>query len=129
MIHLLDTSIVVDHLRGKHKLKESVVKAGIAISIITFGELLCGAHKSKNKEKSLALIREFISDLRVDILELNQEIMHIYAKTKVLLEQTGKKLDDLDLLIGSTAVNHSLPLATLNLQHFERIPNIQIIAD
>lgn len=129
MRSLLDTDIVVYHLRGKYKLKEKIIKAGVAISIITFGELLYGAYKSSNKQNSVQLIQEFISDLQVDILGLNQEIMNIYAKTKVFLEEMGKRLDEFDLLIGATAIAHSLPLATSNLRHFERIPDLKIVPD
>ena len=123
---LLDTDIVVNYLRGNNKLNEKIVKEGMTISIITFGELLYGAHKSINKENSLKIIHEFISDLQVDILGLNQEIMDIYANTKALLEEKGKKLDEFDLLIGATARFHSLPLVTLNLRHFQRIPGLRI---
>jgi len=126
MKYLVDTDVVVNQLRGKTKLKEKTVEDGIAISIITFGELLYGACKSANKESSLAIIGGFISDLKVDILGLNQEIMHVYAQTKALLEIKGKRLDEFDLLIAATSIAHSLSLVTLNLRHFKRIPNLNI---
>lgn len=129
MKYLLDTDVVVYQLRGKSKLKEEIVDEGIAISIITFGELLYGAYKSANKERSLAVIHEFIYDLKVDILGLNQEVMDVYAKTKTLLESKGKRLDEFDLLIGATAIVHSLSLVTLNLRHFSRIPDLRIVSD
>lgn len=126
MKYLLDTDVVVNQLRGKTRIKESIIEKGTAISIITFGELLYGAENSTNKENSLIIISRFISDLKVDILGLNQEIMYIYAKTKALLEVKGKRLDEFDLLIGATACVHSLSLVTLNLRHFKRIPNLNI---
>lgn len=86
-----------------------------------------GAHKSADKKKSLTVLHEFISDFKISILDLTQEIMNAYAKTKVLLEEKGKKLDEFDLLIGATAIVHSLPFVTLNLSHFERIPNLHIV--
>ena len=126
MKYLLDTDAVVNQLRGKAKIKENIIENGAAISIITFGELLYGAEKSTNKESSLAIINGFIADLQIDILGLNQEIMQIYAKTKKSLEETGKRLDEFDLLIAATAVFHSLSIATLNLRHFKRITGLQI---
>ena len=45
MKYLLDTSIVVDHLRGRKKLNEKIVSPNTAISIITLGELLYGEYK------------------------------------------------------------------------------------
>ena len=129
MKYLLDTDAVVNQLRGKAKIKENIIENGAAMSIITFGELLYGAEKSTNKESSLAIINGFIADLQIDILGLNQEIMQIYAKTKTSLEETGKRLDEFDLLIAATAVFHSLSIATLNLRHFKRIPGLRIAND
>lgn len=129
MKYLLDTDLVVNQLRGKTRIKESIIEKGAAVSIITFGELLYGAEKSTNKENSLAIISSFISDLQIDILGLNQEIMSVYAKTKKSLEEAGKRLDEFDLLIGATASFHSLSIATLNLRHFKRIPGLRIAGD
>lgn len=129
MKYLLDTDVIVNHLRGKAKLKDKILEGGVAISIITFAELLYGAYKSTDKEKSLAIVNGFISDLRVDILGLNQEIIHAYAKIKILLETAGKRLDEFDLLIGATAHIYSLSLVTRNLRHFSRIPDLRIVSD
>ena len=82
MKYLLDTDVIVNQLRGKTKIKENIIEKGSAISIITFGELLYGAEKSTNKENSVIIINKFISDLQIDILGLNLDIMRIYAKTK-----------------------------------------------
>lgn len=129
MKYLLDTDVVINQLRGKTRIKENIIEKGAAISIITFGELLYGAEKSTNKENSLIIINKFISDLQIEILGLNQEIMHIYAKTKTSLETAGKRLDEFDLLIGATASFHSMSIATLNLRHFKRIPGLWIAND
>lgn len=129
MKYLLDTDVVANQLRGKTRIKENIVENGAAISIITFGELLYGAEKSANSSKSLGIINDFIADLQIDILGLNQDIMRIYAKTKTSLEATGRRLDEFDLLIGATASFHSLVIATLNLRHFKRIPGLQIAND
>lgn len=126
MKYLLDTDVVINQLRGKTRIKEDIIEEGTAISIITFGELLYGAEKSANKESSLSILNGFVSDLQIDILGLNQKIMSIYAKTKASLERAGEKLDEFDLLIGAAACSESLSLATLNLRHFRRIPNLRI---
>jgi predicted nucleic acid-binding protein len=36
-------------------------------------------------------------------------------------------VDFADLLIAATAKAHSLSLATLNLKHFEKIPDLRIV--
>lgn len=36
-------------------------------------------------------------------------------------------IDLADILIGATALTHDIPLATLNIKHFERIKGLEII--
>ena len=43
-----------------------------------------------------------------------------------MLEKSGNRIDDFDLLIGSTAVAHNLIVITENVKHLGRIPDIQI---
>jgi len=53
MKNLLDTNIVIDHIRGKLPILPEMVKEGATISIISYGELLYGAYKSVVKDKTL----------------------------------------------------------------------------
>lgn len=59
---LLDTTIVVDHLRGKSPaLKERFKEAStLYLPVTALGELLYGAYKSDFKAKGLKKIEEFI---------------------------------------------------------------------
>ncbi|MBA4409753.1 MAG: hypothetical protein C0397_10075 [Odoribacter sp.] len=43
------------------------------------------------------------------------------------LLKTNKMIDLADILIGATAVTHSIPIATLNVKHFDRIKGLEII--
>lgn len=126
MKFLADTDVVIYHLRGKKEIPQSVFKQGLAISVITQGELLYGAYKSQQKEKTLNIIKNFLFDLMVPILPLNDASLHEYARLKCELELEGRPLDDFDLLIGSTAITQSLILLTNNLKHFNRIPKLKI---
>ena len=71
MKYLLDTDVVINHLRGKKIINEKIITSGSFISIITYGELLYGAYKSLNKEKSLNLISAFLNDLSIKIISLS----------------------------------------------------------
>jgi tRNA(fMet)-specific endonuclease VapC len=51
----------------------------------------------------------------------------VYVKEKVRLRKTGKPVnDEFDLLIGATAIKHSLIPVTDNLKDFKNMENIQI---
>jgi len=49
-----------------------------------------------------------------------------YADMRAVLEKTGQRVPDLDLLIAATAKTHGLIVATLNVRHFSRIPDLPI---
>lgn len=126
MNYLLDTDTVVDYIRGRQKIPEEAIQKGIGISIITYGELMYGAWKSANKDRALTIIDDFLSTLKISVIELDEEIMRVYGEIKAHLEVKGEKLSDFDLLIGVTAQMKKLSLMTKNIKHFKRIPHLKI---
>ncbi|OGG03075.1 hypothetical protein A2W14_05210 [Candidatus Gottesmanbacteria bacterium RBG_16_37_8] len=127
MKYLLDTDVIINHIRGKKAIDKKVISEGSTISIISYGELLYGACKSKNKEKSLNLISSFLNDLSIKIINLDEKIMREYAEVKTALEKIGNRLDEFDLLIGITAKLNSLTLKTGNIKHYQRIPGLKVV--
>ena len=45
---------------------------------------------------------------------------------KTLLEKQGMRIDEFDLLIGTSALANSMILVTHNTKHFSRIPDLTI---
>lgn len=128
MKYLLDTNIIIDHIRGRKEIQRKMAKEGISVSIISYGELLYGAEKSVNKTKSIEIINELFRNLPIRITPLNEDIMKIYANIKAGLEIKGEKLHDFDILIAASALNNSFTLITRNIKHFGRIPNLKFIS-
>jgi len=128
MKYLLDTDVVIDHIKGKRILPGKIIETGLSISIITYGELLYGAEKSKDKDKSFRVVFSFLEELAVDIVGLDKDIMALYAQLKANLEVAGQRLDNFDLLIGVTAAKNNFSLITRNIKHFERIKGLKIIS-
>lgn len=126
MKYLADTDIIINHLRGKKRIDNTKISAGIGISIISYGELLYGAEKASNHQKTRKIITNFIDELSIKIIDLNEKTMKSYAKLKVGLEKKGSRLDDFDLLIAATAKTNSLILLTGNLKHFTRIKTLSV---
>lgn len=126
MKYLLGTNILVDHLRGKKPIKVDYLKKGGAISCITQAELYYGAYKSKNFRENLSKIKAMLAELAIEVLVLNEEIAQLYGRLKADLEKKGRKLDEFDLLIASTAISFNLILVTGNKKHFQRIPQLQL---
>ena len=52
--------------------------------------------------------------------------METFGELKASLEKSGKIIDDMDLLIASTALTRNLVLVTNNEKHFNRINGLEI---
>lgn len=127
MNYLIDTDIIIYSLKDyervneKFKLLRNFPKS---LSVITYGELIYGAQKSKNREKNLAKTHR-IAEL-FPIINISLSIMETFGDLKASLEKEGNIIDDMDLLIASTALTHNLVLVTNNEKHFRRIKGLEI---
>lgn len=124
--YLLDTNICIYLLRNKYGIARKLDSLGdvrFAISEITLAELYYGASKSGRKEEKLndvSIIAEMFEVIPIS------EILEVYGENRYLLESQGIRIDNFDLLIGSTAVANNLVVVTENVKHLGRIPNIEI---
>ncbi|MFP4563818.1 MAG: type II toxin-antitoxin system VapC family toxin [Spirochaetia bacterium] len=127
MNYLIDTDIIIYSLKG-NKTVNTHIKNNRAhpksLSVITYGELIYGARKSQNSEKNLARVRR-ISEI-FPIIDVSPSIMDAFGELKVTLQSSGTTLDDMNLLIASTALAHNLILVTNNVKHFSRINGLEI---
>ncbi|OGM11189.1 hypothetical protein A2V80_00625 [Candidatus Woesebacteria bacterium RBG_16_39_8b] len=127
MKYLLDTNVLVDYLRKNVRINEDVLESGAGISILTQGELYYGAFKSKAPEVNLVLIDDMISEYGFPVIDIDDKAVLEYARVKANLEEKGKRLEDLDLLIAASALSIKLTLVTRNVKHFERIKGLKLL--
>ena len=114
---------VVDYLAGKQQaisLLTFVWPDGIAISLITLGEIYEGIYYGRDPQRSEAVFRQFLRS--VDVLPLNRSIMQRFARLRGDLRQRGQLIGDPDILIAATALYYDLILLTRNKKHYQRIP-------
>ena len=126
MQYLLDTNICVFFLRGSLNLDETIREKGrenFFISEITVFELRFGAENSANPVKSHKAVDDFVNGLT--IIPIYGAVKR-YAKQKVKLRRAGKPMDELDLLIGVTALDNKLILVTDNVKHFNNLEGVRI---
>lgn len=124
--YLLDTNICIYLLKRKYGVAQklnTLSGSNIYISEITLAELCYGANKSIKKDEMLEEV-DFLASL-FPVLPIT-ECIKLYGENKSVLEKNGKRIDDFDLLIGSTAVQHNLTVVTENVKHLGRIPGIKI---
>lgn len=102
----------------------AVESEAIAISVITLAELRYGAAWSARPEANHQVVGDFASG--VVVLGLDDETARLFGEFKARLRRRGALIDDFDLLIAATAHHYRLTLVTRNLEHFDRIPELQI---
>lgn len=120
--YLLDTNICVFLLRGKFDIDSQIERVKIencCISEITVAELLYGAACSNDATGNLIAVKKFCSE--IDVIPISNSL-EIYASQKAELRRKGLLIDDFDLLIGCTAIEHGLILVSDNTKHFDRLP-------
>ena len=127
-VFLIDTDIIIYSLKGNPAVTKNLRvhrNQPMAISLITYGELVYGARKSSQIERNLATARR-VSEI-YPMLPVTQSVIETFADLKASLEVAGTPIDDMDLLIGATAMSHNLTLVTNNEKHFARIVGLSVI--
>jgi len=126
MKYLLDTNVLIAMFRNHHGIREQILKAGIAncyISELTIAELKVGAYKT-GSSRQWREVHE--TERSFNILPVSSDDLDLYAHNRAILESQGNKIDQIDLIIGSSAIQNDMVLVTHNNKHFERIPHIHL---
>ena len=127
MTALVDSDRVADWLRGRPaavQLLKSLEPDGLAISLVTYGEVYEGIYYGRDPAGSERVFRQFLR--AVDVLPLTRPIMRRFARLRGDLRRRGQLIGDPDLLIAATALHHDLTLVTGNRAHFQRIPDLRL---
>ena len=122
---LLDTDVCISLLRGNSSIAERIraSSSGASVCFMTAAELAYEAEKSGHAAANRSLVERFL--LTVPVIESERSSMRLFGKLKASLEAKGDRLADADLLIAAVAIDRGLILATGNLKHFMRIPELK----
>jgi len=126
----LDTSILIDNLRGEKRTVELIrgleeVGTTLTTTAVTSFELYYGAYRSKKRDKNLAATETLLT--RLVILDLTEESSNEAGRILALLEEKGKLIGFRDALIAAIAMTHKMTLLTRDTEHFSRIPDLKIL--
>jgi predicted nucleic acid-binding protein len=123
---LLDTSAYSAFMRGHEGVKRSIQEADlICVNPVVIGELTAGFRKGNRLQKNQAELREFLSSIRVDVIDIEVETAFRYATIWEYLHGAGLPIPTNDLWIAASAMQHGLHLVTLD-ERFKRIPQILV---
>lgn len=122
---LIDTSVVIEHLRRQNKQKSSlygmVDDYALYTSTVVEFELYAGA-KDPQKRRDVAEVLAWCT-----ILPLTSDVAQAAATVYQQLRATNQLIEVRDIFIAATALTRSLPLMTFNVGHFNRIRLLQIL--
>ena len=125
---LLDTDFCIDWLRREEytrKALASLLPGDVAVSAVTVGELLVGAHCAQAPDREADKVQAFLQPIRV--LDYGNPEAVSYAEISAYLRQQGQPIGTSDAMIAATAAVHCLAVITKNLKHFERVKNLKVV--
>ncbi|MBI5478675.1 MAG: PIN domain-containing protein [Deltaproteobacteria bacterium] len=96
-----------------------------AITSITAGELVYGAHRSDRAEVLLKRLDELVwPNLRV--LAFDRAAAVRYGRLRAELERAGRPVSEPDLRIAAVCLSVGATFATGNVRHFAHIPGLRV---
>ncbi len=126
----LDTSFLID-LQNEHRGRGAPVgaiaflrahaSADLLLPSVALGEYLEGFPDPDDDSA-----RALVSPLR--ILEVGAEVARVYASVARQLREAGQLIGTNDLWIACTAKAALLPIVTRNVDHFRRVPDLDVVA-
>ena len=126
-MYLIDSDWIIDALHGRSEVTQTLLtlaSQGLAVSLISYGELYQGAYYANDPRAALRGLRQFLRGKR--LLPLTKAIMERFGVVRGELQRRGQLIGDPDLLIAATALEHDVTLLTRNRKHFSRIPNLKL---
>jgi len=96
-----------------------------ATTAVTAGELVYGAWRSSRPEHFLASLRDRVWP-NIRVLSFDLAAAMIYGWLRANLEREGTPMAEPDLRIAAICLRHDATLATGNLRHFEKVPELRV---
>lgn len=127
---ILDTSFVEDVARNDETAVETadaLARSAVPerVSVLTLYELFWGVGYVDAPQRERDRL-DAVLDTK-EVYDVTPEIARKAGRIAGSLSADGRPLDDPgDELIGATAVVHDEPVLTRNVDHFDRIPGIEV---
>ena len=126
MKYLLDTNVLIECLRRNRIMVAAVMANGkghdLAISSVTFGELMVGILKNDTPRRRAAL-RKVLAPTK--ILPFDEAAAAEFAGIKKTLEKSGAVIGPYDMQIAGHAISVGRRLVTHNRKEFSRVKRLE----
>ena len=127
-MYILDTNTLIYFFRGQGNVAEHLLATPpgeVAVSAVTVYELEVGIAKSVQPAKRRRQFNELLDALSV--LPFDPGAASAAARVRAALEQVGRPIGPLDMLIAGTTLAHRATLVTHNIREFRRVSKLAVI--
>jgi predicted nucleic acid-binding protein len=123
MTVLVDTSVLVDHLRGNHAARDALAEAvargdRLAASVVVKVEILAGMRPEEER-----LTRRLLD--AVEWFPVTDPIAERAGEFANRFLRSHPGVDPVDYIIAATATLHDAALWTRNVRHFPMFPDLR----
>lgn len=121
--YLLDSGLVIRHLRGRRQIVQFIRSLGslgrLAITTITRLEVHAGMAPDERYATQKLLSRFITMPMDRDIADRAGDLIRDSRNKGIIIAVP-------DAVIAATAITHSLTLVTLNINHFIGLPGLSL---
>lgn len=122
---IIDTNVLIEHLRSKNRsdtlFTKALSKFNVITTIITEYELYDGAYSPQHEQDLIEIFA------LIDTLPFERSCGELAVKIKRELQIQQKSIGIRDLFIAAITCFHNLPLLTRNSKHFSGVKNLELI--
>ena len=122
---LADTSVFIARESGRPINLEALPDA-LAVSIITIGELRAGVLAATTVDARNQRLATLTSALQLDPIPVDEAVASEWARLRVVLRDSGKRMPVNDSWIAATALAHRVPVVTQD-DDFPDLAELQVI--
>jgi predicted nucleic acid-binding protein len=125
---VLDTNVYCDYAEGLPEVVETIATHGqyLFIPSIVLGELNYGFLKGSRQQFNEKKLRQIVSRLKIEIIDVNGDVARKYAIIYLSLEKKGLRIPINDVWIASCCMGVGGTLLTRD-RHFELIDQLDTI--
>lgn len=128
--YLVDSDVCILALGGKRNesqrnLLQSIEPEGVALSVISYGEVFEGVLFSDQPALNMQRWRQFLRPF--DVIDVTPSIAEIWSQLRGTLRKQRNIVPDNDLIIASTALRFGMTVVTGNVRHFGRVEGLEVL--
>jgi tRNA(fMet)-specific endonuclease VapC len=121
-----DTCIYINKRRPPEVRRhmDGLPHGSVAMSAMTFGELMFGAKLSSQRDRVEQILAELART--VPVLAVSRHAAERYGELRAVLSRAGQPIGPNDLWLAAHALAEDLVLVTNNTREFSRVPDLRI---